>query len=105
CGSWCRSAPSRWHPAGRRSPGRRPDCARLTSAAARERSRYRAAVPAVLPDLSSDYAVPADRVAEFEREGHTVLRAVCTREEIAAYRPVIEAATKEHSTETRPIEA
>jgi len=77
----------------------------LDFAAARERPRYRAAVPAVLPDLSSDYAVPAERVTEFEREGHTVLRAVCTKDEIAAYRPVIEAATKEHSTETRPIEA
>jgi len=62
-------------------------------------------VSAALPDLSSDYAVPEHRVAEFEREGHTVLRGVCAKEEIAAYRPVIEAATQKHSTETRPIEA
>ena len=68
-------------------------------------ARYRAAVPAVLPDLSSDYEVPADRIDEFAREGHTVLRAVCTSDEIAAYRPVIEAATRKHTTETRPIEA
>ena len=63
--------------------------------------RARATVPAVtaaLPDLSSDYAVPDDRVDEFAREGHTVLREVCTRDEVAAYRPVIEAATKKHTT-------
>jgi hypothetical protein len=69
------------------------------------RSRYRAAVPAALPDLSSDYAVPEDRIDEFAREGHTVLREVCTRDEVAAYSPVIEAATKKHTSETRPIEA
>lgn len=34
-----------------------------------------------------------------------MLRAVCTPDEIATYRPVIEAATSEHSPETRPIEA
>ena len=64
-------------------------------------------MPTVLPDLSSDYAVPPDRVAECRqaREGHAVLRAVSATDEIGAYRPVIEAATKKHTTETRPIKA
>jgi ectoine hydroxylase-related dioxygenase (phytanoyl-CoA dioxygenase family) len=61
-------------------------------------------VAGALPDLSSECPVPADRIAEFQREGHTVLRGVCTPGEIAAYRPVIEAAAMAHSRETRPIE-
>ena len=77
---------------------------RLTRSA-NARSRYRAAVPRVLPDLSSDYDVPAERIDEFGREGHTVLRNVCTSDEVAVYRPVIEAATRKHTTETRPLEA
>ena len=49
--------------------------------------------------------MPEDCIDEFVREGHTVLREVRTRDEVAAYRPVIEAATKKHTSETRPIEA
>jgi hypothetical protein len=57
-----------------------------------------------LPDLASEYAVPADAVSEFQAKGHTMLRGVASSAEIAAYRPLLEAATKAHSRETRPIE-
>ena len=58
----------------------------------------------MLPELATAFDVPATRVDEFQRDGHTVLRGVCTFEEVGAYRPVIEAATRKHSKETRPIE-
>ena len=58
----------------------------------------------MLPELASPFTVPASCVDGFQRDGHTVLRSVCASEEVAAYRPVIEAATKKHGRETRPIE-
>ena len=57
-----------------------------------------------LPDLSSAYEVPADTLCEYREKGHTVLRGVASREEIAAYRPEIESAVQQDSRETRPIE-
>jgi hypothetical protein len=57
-----------------------------------------------LPDLSGDYAVPAERVAEFQAKGHTILRGVATPGEVAAYRPAIEAATRAYAGENRPLE-
>jgi len=57
-----------------------------------------------LPDLTSDYAVPPERVADYRRDGHVLLRAVCSPEEIAAYRQVIVDAVTRFNTETRPLE-
>jgi ectoine hydroxylase-related dioxygenase (phytanoyl-CoA dioxygenase family) len=57
-----------------------------------------------LPDLSSEYAVPRANVAEFQAKGHTILRGVASPEEVAAYRPVIEAATRANAHEERPLE-
>jgi ectoine hydroxylase-related dioxygenase (phytanoyl-CoA dioxygenase family) len=57
-----------------------------------------------LPDLVGSYNMPGERVAEFREKGHTVLRGVASPEEIATYRPVIEAAVQEHGRETRPLE-
>jgi ectoine hydroxylase-related dioxygenase (phytanoyl-CoA dioxygenase family) len=57
-----------------------------------------------LPDLSSEYDVPPDKVDGFQRDGHAVLRGVASEDEVAAYRPVIEEATRANSRETRPLE-
>ncbi len=57
-----------------------------------------------LPDLSDDYAVPAENVRDFRVNGHTVLRGVASRAEVDAYRPVIETATRAHASEDRPLE-
>ncbi len=57
-----------------------------------------------LPDLSSDYEVAAANVAEFQAQGHTVLRGVASADEVAAYRPVIEAATRANANEDRPLD-
>jgi ectoine hydroxylase-related dioxygenase (phytanoyl-CoA dioxygenase family) len=58
----------------------------------------------VLPDLDSEYAVPAANIAEFQEKGHTILRAVASRDEVAAYRRVIEGATRANAREDRPVE-
>ncbi len=60
--------------------------------------------PTDLPDLSGDYAVPRERIDEFQLKGHTILRAVASPHEVAAYRPAIETAALQHKRETRPIE-
>ena len=57
-----------------------------------------------LPDLSRLYDAPAERIAEFQEKGHTVLRGVASPEEIAAYKPEIESAVEADSRETRPID-
>jgi len=57
-----------------------------------------------LPELVADYPVAQQRIAEFRSKGHTALQAVASREEVAAYRPVIEAAALQHNWQTRPIE-
>lgn len=57
-----------------------------------------------LPDLSSDYPITSEQAAAFQRDGHILLRGVCSPEEIAVYRDVLNAAAYGYNTETRPIE-
>jgi ectoine hydroxylase-related dioxygenase (phytanoyl-CoA dioxygenase family) len=57
-----------------------------------------------LPPLESEYPLAPDRIAAFQRDGHVLLRGVCTPEEAAAYRPAIRDATYRYSHETRPLE-
>lgn len=57
-----------------------------------------------LPELDASYAVDPDTVAEFQRDGHTVVRGLCTPEEIAVYGRVIEGAALRHNTQTAPLE-
>jgi ectoine hydroxylase-related dioxygenase (phytanoyl-CoA dioxygenase family) len=57
-----------------------------------------------LPELNSEYALTSEQIASYQENGHILLREVCTREEIEAYRPVIVNAVKRLNTETRPIE-
>lgn len=57
-----------------------------------------------LPPLESEYPLDADEIASFKRDGHVLLRGVCSPEEVAAYRPAIVDATYRFSHETRPLE-
>ncbi len=57
-----------------------------------------------LPTLDTDYALTADQIAAFQKSGHIMLPGVCSTEEIAAYRPVLNAATDRYRTESRPME-
>src|SRR5690348_13714837 len=57
-----------------------------------------------LPDLSGDYPLSPTQIADFQRNGHILLRGVCSHEEIAVYRDVLNAAAYRFNTETRPME-
>lgn len=57
-----------------------------------------------LPDLDTSYPVTDDQVNSFHRDGHVLLRAVCSQQEIAHYRPVLNAATARFRTENRAME-
>ena len=56
-----------------------------------------------LPDLSSEYPVTAAQTANFGRDGHILLRDICSAEEIAAYAPVITESAAKRYTDTRPM--
>lgn len=55
------------------------------------------------PELSGEHHVAPERVSEYRRKGHTVLREVATAEEIGIYRPLIRSAALRQNTETRPL--
>jgi ectoine hydroxylase-related dioxygenase (phytanoyl-CoA dioxygenase family) len=57
-----------------------------------------------LPDLSTPYDLSDSQVSDFQRDGHLLLRGVCSQEEIATYRRVLLDATMRNNKETRPIE-
>ena len=42
-----------------------------------------------LPSLDSDCALPSNAAESYRRDGHILLRGVCTASEIAAYRPLL----------------
>jgi ectoine hydroxylase-related dioxygenase (phytanoyl-CoA dioxygenase family) len=54
--------------------------------------------------LDDEVMVDAACVEEFQSKGHTVVRGLASADEVAAYRPVIEAATHEHAYDKRPLE-
>ena len=57
-----------------------------------------------LPALTSGYPVTEEQAGEFRRDGHVLLRAVASLDEIAAYRPVILAARERFGAERTPLE-
>lgn len=57
-----------------------------------------------LPALEATYAVSADQAAQFQRDGHILLRSVATPDEVAAYRPAITATARRYDREERPLE-
>src|SRR5437763_1234315 len=57
-----------------------------------------------LPDLSSDYPLSEEQIAAYRRDGHLLLRGVCSPEEIAVYRGILNEVTYRHSRESRPLE-
>lgn len=59
--------------------------------------------PNQLPDLSSDYPLLGEAVAAYRRAGHVLLTQVLAPAEVAAYRPVLSAATQQFNTEQRPM--
>ena len=60
--------------------------------------------PSNLPDLSSDYPITAEQIAAYQRDGHILLRGVCSPEEVAVYRQVITDVVARYTQEKRPLE-
>ena len=56
------------------------------------------------PDLSRPFSVPPGAVEAYRRDGHALLRGVCSPEEIAFYRQAIVDAVRRHNQENRPME-
>jgi ectoine hydroxylase-related dioxygenase (phytanoyl-CoA dioxygenase family) len=57
-----------------------------------------------LPVLDDVYTLTAQQVADYRENGHVCLPAVCSREEVARFQPVITSASQRFSSETRPLE-
>jgi len=56
-----------------------------------------------LPEIASDYPITAEQQAQYQRDGHIVLRGVMSRAEVAAYRPVLNSAVSQFTTEKRAL--
>lgn len=56
-----------------------------------------------LPALSHPFVVSQAAIDDVVLKGHTVLRQLATPDEVAAYRPAIEAAALDHAWDTRPL--
>ncbi len=57
-----------------------------------------------LPSLESEYLVPQAKRTAYERDGHTILRQVASREEVQAYHPYIAQALDKNKKEHRKLE-
>src|SRR5512141_781055 len=58
---------------------------------------------ASLPQLTSDYPITPAQVAQFQCDGHVLLRGVATNEELAAYRMLILEARDKYGSEATPL--
>ncbi len=56
-----------------------------------------------LPALDSPYALSPSQCDPYRRDGHLLLRQVCTAAEIAAYRPVLAAAVERYKGRLPPL--
>ena len=54
--------------------------------------------------LDTPYHLSSEQAADFQRDGHVLLRGLCSAEEIAKYRPILNSATERFRTENRPME-
>ena len=81
------TTPERPGPTAQPHPGDQPDLTGLTD----------------LPSLEDVGPTAPDAVAAYRRDGHALVRGLASPEEVAAFRPAIEAAAAEHNRETRPL--
>lgn len=56
-----------------------------------------------LPELKSRYAISEAQRLQYQRDGHILLKGVCSPEEIAAWRKVIVDTAMRYSHENRPV--
>jgi ectoine hydroxylase-related dioxygenase (phytanoyl-CoA dioxygenase family) len=55
-------------------------------------------------DLSSEYTLTADQIADYQRDGHIILRGLASREELDVYQPAISGAADRYNVEHRPLD-
>ena len=58
----------------------------------------------MLPTLDEAYSLSSEAIASFQRDGHVCVRNLASADEVAAYRPSIDAATMVHRYDKRPLE-
>jgi len=57
----------------------------------------------MLPRLDAPYPLRRESIAAFQRDGHVCVRRLASADEVAAYRPLIDAATMAHRYDKRPL--
>lgn len=57
-----------------------------------------------LPALASEYPISQDQIEQYQRDGHILLRGLCSAEEVEAYRSLIGTTTGRYNKETRKLE-
>ena len=57
-----------------------------------------------LPKLDDFKEVPTENIHEFSEKGHTLVKGILSRDEIAVYRPVIVDAAEKYNTERRNMQ-
>lgn len=62
-----------------------------------------AMTPPSLPALDSPYELSPEQIDAYQRNGHVMLRGLCSPDEAAAYGQVIREAALRHNRETRPL--
>ena len=54
-------------------------------------------------ELGGSYSISEAHKSEYQRDGHVLLRAVASPEEMKVWQPLISGAAKRYNTETRPV--
>ena len=50
-----------------------------------------------LPDLDAEYEITPNQVAQYQRDGHILLRNVCSKEEVESFRKYVSDVVQEHA--------
>ncbi len=56
-----------------------------------------------LPEMTDDYPLSAQQIADYQENGHILLRHVASPEEVAAYRTAILDGVRRHTEQVRPL--
>jgi ectoine hydroxylase-related dioxygenase (phytanoyl-CoA dioxygenase family) len=56
-----------------------------------------------LPSLDSEYPLTQGQIDQYQRDGHILLRGLCSPQEIAAFQPIIGTTTGRYNKETREL--
>jgi ectoine hydroxylase-related dioxygenase (phytanoyl-CoA dioxygenase family) len=60
--------------------------------------------PHELPQLQDDFALTEEHIANYQRDGHMMIRGLARPKEVSIYRDVISDLVREHNHHTKPLE-